>query len=60
MARIYSVLIDPAEQGNVVFHLLADTVESFDRHTLVVDGIEIRVKDRIVDVILSDEEGEEF
>lgn len=59
MSRVFSVLITPAEPGNVVFHLLANEVEMFDRHTLIVDGIEIRVKDRIEDVIEEelDEEG---
>lgn len=48
---IYSVLLDAIE-GNVVFHLLANNVEKFDDYTVVVDGIELRTKDRIIDVVL--------
>lgn len=49
---VYSVLLD-AREGNVVFHLIANSVEIFDDYTLIVDGIELRVKDRVIDVVSS-------
>lgn len=45
----YSILLDAVE-GNVVFHLIANDVSKFDKYTLIVDGIELRTKDPIVDV----------
>lgn len=56
---VYSVLLD-AKEGNVVFHLLAHSVEKFGEYGLIVDGIEITVKDRIIDVIQDTEDVEDF
>lgn len=47
---IWTVLLDAIE-GNVAFHLMAHSVEIFDDYTLIVDGIELMTKDRIIDVV---------
>lgn len=53
MIKIYTVLLDPVEPGNVCFHLYASNVEHFDDYTLIVDGVELMTKDKIVDVTVS-------
>ena len=55
---IYSILLDVLE-GNVVFHVMANEAEKWDDYTLIVDGIELRTKDRIIDVIQSTDDVDE-
>jgi len=60
MIKVYTVLLDPVEPGNVCFNLYASNVEFFDDYTLIVDGVEIMTKDKIVDVVVSTMEENEW